>query len=68
MAALFLTMAMRVSKSGVDETVLQLGHLVGGPVGGQDDLLAGLVEGIEGVEELLLGLLAAGDELDIVHE
>ena len=50
------------------EPVLQLGHLVGGPVGGQDDLLAGLVEGVEGVEELLLSLLTAGDELDIVHE
>ena len=54
-------------KSGA-EAVLQLGHLRGGAVGGQDDLPAGLVQGVEGVEELLLRLLFAGDELHVVHQ
>ena len=34
----------------------------------QDDLLARLVDGVEGVEELLLRPLALGDELDVVDE
>src|SRR5204863_2677359 len=33
-----------------------------------DDLLARLVESVEGVEELLLRALLAGDELDVVDE
>ena len=37
-------------------------------VGGEDDLLACLVQGVEGVEELLLGALLAGEELDIVDD
>ena len=36
-------------------------------IGGNDDLLARLIERIEGVEEFLLRLLLACDELDIVH-
>ena len=38
------------------------------PVGADDDLLARVVQGVEGVEEFLLGLLLAGDELDVVDE
>ena len=34
----------------------------------QHDLAVGLVEVVEGVEELLLGLLLALDELDVVDE
>ena len=37
-------------------------------VGGEDDLATGGLEGVEGVEELLLGALLAGDELDVVEE
>ena len=33
-----------------------------------DDLLAGAVEVVEGMEELGLGLLALGEELDVVDE
>ena len=50
------------------QPVLQGGHVAGPPVGGHDDLLPGFVEGVEGMEELLLGLLLTGDELDIVHQ
>ena len=32
------------------------------------DRLVGVVQGVEGVEELFLGGLLAGDELDIVHQ
>ena len=38
------------------------------PVRGDDDLLAGLVERVEGVKELLLGLLLLLQELDVVDE
>lgn len=47
------------------KTVVEQLHLLGRAVGGEDDLALGLVEGIEGMEELLLRLLAAGD--DIAH-
>ena len=50
------------------QAVVQGGHIQRGPVGGDDDLVAGLVDAVEGVEELVLGLLLAGDELDVVHQ
>jgi hypothetical protein len=37
-------------------------------VGGEDDLLALLVERVERMEELLLRPLAAGEELDVVED
>ncbi len=45
-----------------------LGQLFGRAVAGDDDLLHALVQGVEGVEELLLGALLAGEELDVVDE
>ena len=54
-------------KAGL-ETVLQSLDLTGGTVGGHDDLLAGLVEGVEGMEEFLLRGGLTGDELNIVNE
>ena len=50
------------------QPVLQLGDLFWGTVRCQHDLPAGLIQGVEGVKELLLGLYLAGDELDIVHQ
>ena len=50
------------------QALLELGNLLGRGVGGDDDLLAGVVEVVEGVEELLLGPLLARDELDVVDE
>ena len=44
------------------------GDLLRRPVGGEDDLLAGLVQRIEGVEELLLGRFLALEEVDVVHQ
>ena len=45
------------------------GHeLAGQTVAGDDELAAGLVERVEGVEELLLGLRLAGEELDVVDQ
>ncbi len=46
--------------------VFEGGNRARRPVAGDDDLLAVLVERVEGVEELLLGALLAGDELDVV--
>ena len=37
-------------------------------VGGEDELAAAFIEGVEGVEELLLGGLLALEELDVVDE
>ena len=50
------------------QTVFELDHLHRGTVGGDDDLFAGLVEVVEGVEKFLLHADLAGNELDIVHE
>ena len=50
------------------EALLQRRHFLGRTVGGQHDLAAGFVEGVEGMEEFLLGLLLAGDKLHIVHQ
>ena len=43
-------------------------ELAGQAVAGEDELAPGLVEGVERVEELLLGLGLAGEELDVVDE
>ena len=50
------------------EAVLEADELVGRPVGGQHELAAGVLQGVEGVEELLAGALLAREELDVVDE
>ena len=50
------------------QAVLQLGDLLGRAVRGQHDLPPGLIQRVEGMEELLLGLYLAGNELYIVHQ
>ena len=50
------------------QTLFQTFDLLGRAVGGNDDLLVCVVQGVEGVEKLLLGGLLAGNELDIVHQ
>ena len=50
------------------QALLDLRDLLRRAVGGEDDLLARLVEVVEGVEELLLGALLARDELDVVDQ
>ena len=50
------------------QTLFQTLDLLGRAVGGDDDLLVGVVEGVEGVEELFLRGLLARDELDVVHQ
>ena len=71
---------MRVSRSGGWTSVIRphsnrlrsrsssVVELLGRPVGGEHDLLVGVVEGVEGVEELLLRLDLALEELDVVDE
>ena len=50
------------------QTLFQALDLLGRAVGCDDDLLVGIVEGVEGVEEFFLGGLLARDELDVVHQ
>ena len=50
------------------EPLLQPLQLLGAAIAGEDDLHVLLVEGVEGVEELLGGLVLAGEELDVVDE
>ena len=50
------------------QAFLQGHHGLGRAVGGDDDLLVLPVQGVEGVEELLLGRFLAGDELDVVDQ
>ena len=71
---------MRVSRSGAvrsamrphskrrAQPLLERQDRLRRPVRAQDDLLAVLVDGVERVEELLLGPLLVGDELDVVDE
>ena len=48
--------------------LLEAGQLLGRQVGGDDDLLVGVVQRVEGVEELLLRLHLALQELDVVDQ
>ena len=50
------------------QPVLERVHVARQAVGGQHELGAGLVQRVEGVEELLLGLGLALQELDVVDE
>ena len=71
---------MRVSRSGAVRSAMRphskrlrrrssrVVICLGGRSRGQDDLLAVLVDRVEGVEELLLRALLVGDELDVVDE
>ena len=51
-----------------DQPVFQVLNLAGRPVAGQHDLLVRLVQRVEGVEELLLNPLLAGQKLDVVNQ
>ena len=50
------------------QAVLELGHVARRAVGGQHQLAARLVQRVEGVEELLLGLHLALEELHVVDQ
>ena len=50
------------------QAVLERREVARRPVGGQHELGAGLVQRVEGVEELLLGLGLGLQELDVVDE
>ena len=50
------------------QALFQALDLLGRAIRGNHDLLVGIVQGVEGVEKLLLGGFLAGDELDIVHQ
>ena len=50
------------------QAVLERLQIVGRAVGGEHDLAAAVVQGVEGVEELLLGLGLALEELDVVEQ
>ena len=50
------------------QPLLERQDRLGRPVGGQDDLLAVLVDRVERVEELFLGPFLVGDELDVVDQ
>ena len=50
------------------QSVFEGGELFGRAVGRDDDLLVGVVQRVEGVEELLLDTFLALDELDVIDE
>src|SRR5579862_6139159 len=50
------------------QSVLELGQRLRRPVGADHDLPAAAVQVVEGVEELLLQLLGALEELDVVDQ
>ena len=50
------------------QAVLERLQVVRGPVGGEHDLAAAVVQGVERVEELLLGPGLALEELDVVEQ
>ena len=51
-----------------DQPLLEVLDFAGRAVAGQHDLLVRLVQRVEGVEELLLNALLAGEELDVVNQ
>ena len=73
-------MARRVSASGNcssageahleprGEPLFEIGDFRRRRIAGQDDLLAAVAEGVEGVEEFLLRPVLAGQELDVVDQ
>ena len=79
-AAFLRRMAIRVSRSGAWTSVMRpqpnrlrsrgsrFSSSFGGRSRGHDDLLLGVVQRVEGVEELLLRLLLALQELDVVDQ
>lgn len=50
------------------EPIFQAGDLFGGSVGAQHNLFSGVMKFVERVEEFVLGLLFAAEELDVVDE
>ena len=60
--------AMRPHSKRLCRRSSRVGIWRGRAVGADDDLLLGVVQGVEDVEELLLGAVLAGDELDVVDE
>ena len=62
-----LDVSVQAALEAAAQALLQLLDLPGRLVAGHDDLLARLLEVVEGVEELLLRGALAGNELDIVH-
>ncbi len=50
------------------QPVFEFRQLFGRTVAGDHDLLHGLVQRVEGVEELFLGAFLLGQELDVVHQ
>ena len=52
----------------VPEALLDREQSVRDAIAGEDELMAGVVDGVEGVEELLLGLRLAREELDVVDQ
>jgi len=50
------------------QAVFDLGELLGRAVAGDHDLLHGVVQRVESLEELFLGALLAGEELDVIGE
>jgi len=59
---------MRPPLESRPQPVSSVGISLGGRSDEMDDLLVDLMEGIEGVEELLLRPVLAGKELDVVDE
>ena len=51
-----------------NQAMLEVFDFIGGPVAGHHDLLVGLVQRIERVEELLLNSFLPGEKLDIVDQ
>ena len=47
---------------------MQVGDLSGRAVARQDDLAVAVEQGVEGVEELFLGTILAGEELDVIDQ
>src|SRR6202012_3465692 len=48
--------------------LFEAGEILGRPIGGDDDLFVVLVQGVEGVEELVLRALLGSEELNVIDE
>src|SRR5438270_1575442 len=64
----WLDLGDEAAAEALAQAFLESLEIARGPVGGDDDLAPGVVQGVEGVEELLLGARLALDEVDVVQQ
>jgi len=64
----FIDASDQAMVESANEPVFEVGDFGRTAIGGHDDLFAGLIEGVEGVEEFFLGAVPMAEELDVIDD